>query len=97
MHKDLFKAAARCYKGRVAFTLFLRPISAVFYVDCHSFAKADIGMPNTKTEIFLRSEQDPKRRLAYRLRGDEMSEKFQILLSGMTEFKSYLEWSGTKM
>lgn len=42
------------------------------------FCGADIGMLNTKTAVFLTSAQDPKRRLAYRLRGDEMSEKFQI-------------------
>ncbi len=38
----------------------------------------------------------PKFRLTYYLDGGVMSGKFQMEPTGATEFKSYLEWSGTK-
>ncbi len=56
----------------------------------------DISFPDAKTVVFLTSTPGPKFRLAYHLEGTVMSGKFQMAPPGSTEFKSYLEWSGTK-
>jgi hypothetical protein len=56
----------------------------------------DISFPDAKTVVFLTSAPGPKFRLMYHLEGGVMTGKFQIEPPGATEFKSYLEWSGTK-
>lgn len=56
----------------------------------------DISTPDASTAVFLTSAPGPKFRLTYHFEGGVMSGRFQILPPGVTEFKSYLEWSGTK-
>jgi hypothetical protein len=56
----------------------------------------DISFPDAKTVVFLTSAPGPKFRLTYHLEGAVMTGKFQMEPPGATEFKSYLEWSGTK-
>ena len=56
----------------------------------------DISFPDAKTVVFLTSSPGPKFRLMYHLEGGVMTGKFQIEPPGAAEFKSYLEWSGTK-
>jgi len=56
----------------------------------------DISFPDARTAIFLTTAPGPKFRLVYHLEGGVMTGKFQIEPPGATEFKSYLEWSGTK-
>lgn len=56
----------------------------------------DINSPDAKTAIFETSAPGPKFRLMYHFEGGVMAGKFQIEPPGAPEFKSYLEWSGTK-
>ena len=58
----------------------------------------DVSTPAAATAIFLSSasQPGPQFRLVYELKGLVMSGKFQMRMSGQTEFKSYLEWSGGK-
>jgi hypothetical protein len=58
----------------------------------------DVSSPAPNVAIFLSnsSQPGPQYRLSYELRGSIMYGKFQMRMPGQTEFKSYLEWSGTK-
>lgn len=56
----------------------------------------DVSFPDAKTAVFITTAPGPKFRLMYHLDGSLMTGKFQIEPPGATEFKSYLEWSGTK-
>jgi hypothetical protein len=56
----------------------------------------NISTPDATTVVFLTTAPGPKFRLTYHLEGGVMSGKFQMEPPGATEFKSYLEWSGTK-
>ena len=42
------------------------------------------------------SQSGPQFRLLYELQGVVMSGKFQMMMSGQNEWKSYLEWAGAK-
>lgn len=42
------------------------------------------------------SQSGPQFRLLYELQGSAMSGKFQMRMPGQSEWKSYLEWSGSK-
>ena len=56
----------------------------------------DISTPDANTAVFITSAPGPRFQLTYHLEGGVMSGKFQVSPPGTTEFKSYLEWSGTK-
>ena len=49
-----------------------------------------------KVEFLSEASQGPQFRLTYELIGPLMTGKFQMRMPGQTEWKSYLEWSGTK-
>ena len=73
------------------------PILHALYADNEGHVlHYDITTPDANTAVFLASTPGPKFRLTYHLEGGVMSGKFQIEAPGSTEFKSYLEWSGTK-
>jgi len=58
-----------------------------------------VTMPDADTVIFQSEKSEkpaPNFRLLYHLDGKVMQGKFQIAPPGSSEFKSYLEWSGTK-
>jgi hypothetical protein len=58
----------------------------------------DVTIPHPGTALFLSepSQSGPRYRLVYELKGSVMVGKFQILLPGQQDFKSYLEWSGER-
>jgi len=56
----------------------------------------DISFPDARTVVFITTAPGPRFRLTYHLEGAVMTGKFQFSPPGATEFKSYLEWSGTK-
>jgi hypothetical protein len=56
----------------------------------------DITVPNPNTAILLSNSPGPRFRLVYQLDKGVMSGKFQFAPPGSSEFKSYLEWSGTR-
>lgn len=58
-----------------------------------------VNTPDADTVIFQSEKSEnpgPNFRLVYHLDGKVMQGKFQIAPPGSSEFKSYLEWSGTK-
>ena len=56
----------------------------------------DVTAPDPGTAIFLSSTTGPKFRLVYHLHAGVLSGRFQVAPPGTSEFKSYLEWSGTR-
>jgi len=58
-----------------------------------------VTTPDANTVIFQSAASDkpgPNFRLLYHRTGNSMEGKFQIAPPGSSEFKSYLEWSGSK-
>jgi len=55
-----------------------------------------VAAPDADTVIFQSNNSGPNFRLFYHRTGNSMEGKFQIAPPGSGEFKSYLEWSGTK-
>ncbi len=57
-----------------------------------------VSAPTATSAEFLSdaSQPGPRFRLLYELHGEVMSGKFQIRMPGQNEWKSYLEWSGSK-
>ncbi len=73
------------------------PVLHAFYADNEGHVlHYDITTPDANTAVFLTNAPGPKFRLTYHLEGGVMTGKFQMALPGSSEFKSYLEWSGTK-
>lgn len=73
------------------------PVPHALYADNEGHVlHYDISFPDAKTAVFLTSAPGPKFRLMYHLEGGVMTGKFQMEPPGATEFKSYLEWSGTR-
>jgi hypothetical protein len=58
----------------------------------------DLSFPTPTTAVFVSSpsQPGPQFRLSYELRGSTMYGRFQMRMSGESEFKSYLEWDGEK-
>jgi len=57
-----------------------------------------VSAPDATSAIFLSdsAQPGPQFRLIYELKAAVMSGKFQMRMPGQTEWKSYLEWSGSK-
>ena len=73
------------------------PVAHALYADSEGHVlHYDISTPDANTAVFLTTAPGPRFRLMYHLEGGVMSGKFQVSPPGATEFKSYLEWSGTK-
>jgi hypothetical protein len=75
-----------------------RPLKAIYFDNEGHVIHYDVSVPAPGTVIFLSdaSSAGPLFRLTYVLAGAVMSGKFQMRMPGQTDFKSYLEWSGTK-
>jgi hypothetical protein len=75
-----------------------QPYKAIFFDNEGHIIHYNVSVPSPTSAVFLSdsSQQGPRFRLSYELKGSTMYGKFQILLPGATEFKSYLEWSGEK-
>jgi hypothetical protein len=56
-----------------------------------------VPAPNKVTFQSVGETPGPKFRLTYELMGETMFGKFQVLLPGAAEWKSYLEWSGKRI
>jgi hypothetical protein len=73
-------------------------LKAIYFDNEGHVIHYNVSTPDATTTIFLSdgSQPGPQYRLMYELKGAAMSGKFQIRMPGQTEWKSYLEWSGTK-
>lgn len=75
-----------------------QPLKAIYFDNEGHVLHYDVSTPTPATAIFLSdaSHPGPQFRLVYERKGSVMSGKFQMHMPGQTEWKSYLEWSGTK-
>jgi hypothetical protein len=73
-------------------------LKAIYFDNEGHVIHYNVSTPDATTAIFLSdgSQPGPQFRLMYELKGAAMSGKFQIRMPGQAEWKSYLEWSGTK-
>jgi hypothetical protein len=73
------------------------PTPHAFYADSEGHViHYDVTTPDANTVILLSNTPGPEFRLVYHLESRVMSGKFQFAPPGSSEFKSYLEWSGTR-
>jgi hypothetical protein len=76
--------------------LFIYPdgeaLKAIYFDNEGHVIHYTVSTPSPTTAVFL-SDQF---RLSYELKDGVLSGKFQMRMSGQTEWKSYLEWSGPK-
>lgn len=75
-----------------------QPFKAIYFDNEGHVIHYNVSTPDATTAIFLSdsSQPGPEFRLMYELNGAIMSGKFQIRMPGQSEWKSYLEWSGSK-
>ncbi|HEY2782261.1 MAG TPA: hypothetical protein VGI90_15880 [Steroidobacteraceae bacterium] len=75
-----------------------QPYKAIYFDNEGHVIHYDVSTPSPFRAIFLsdQSRAGPQFRLSYELNGSTMSGKFQIRMPGQAEFKSYLEWSGSR-
>jgi hypothetical protein len=75
-----------------------QPLKAIYFDNEGHVIHYDVSTPSATTAVFLSdsSQPGPQFRLMYELKGQVMSGKFQIRMPGQKEWKSYLEWSGSK-
>jgi hypothetical protein len=75
-----------------------RPYKAIYFDNEGHVIHYEVSVPTASSVIFLSdpSRPGPQFRLSYELNGLTMSGKFQMRMPGQAEFKSYLEWSGTR-
>jgi len=73
-------------------------LKAIYFDNEGHVIHYDVSAPDAATAVFLSeaSKPGPRYRLTYQLRGTAMSGKFQMQMPGQTEWKTYLEWSGSK-
>ena len=73
-------------------------LKAIYFDNEGHVIHYDVSTPDPATAIFLSdgSQPGPRFRLTYELKGAVMWGKFQMRLPGQEEWKSYLEWSGSK-
>jgi hypothetical protein len=73
-------------------------LKAIYFDNEGHVIHYDVSTPDATTAIFLSdgSQPGPQFRLMYELKGAVMSGKFQMRMPGQTEWKSYLEWSGSR-
>lgn len=75
-----------------------QPLRAIYFDNEGHVIHYAVSAPSPTTAEFL-SDPDrpgPQFRLFYELKGAEMSGKFQIRMPGQKEWKSYLEWTGSR-
>ncbi len=74
-----------------------QPLKAVYFDNEGHVLHYDVSVSGPATVTFLsQPAPGPQFRLVYELKGPVMSGKFQMHLPGQTEWRSYLEWSGTR-
>jgi hypothetical protein len=75
-----------------------QPLKALYLDNEGHVIHYDVSTPTASSVVFLSeaSRPGPRFRLSYELKGSVLFGKFQGLMPGQTEWKSYLEWSGPK-
>lgn len=83
-------------------TIYADPTGALaaLYLDSEGHViQYSIATPDAKTAVFTSQgpASAPHFKLIYHLDGNVMTGKFQGAAPGSSEYRSYLEWSGTKL
>jgi hypothetical protein len=75
-----------------------QPLKAIYFDNEGHLIHYIVSAPDSTTAIFVSeaSPSGPQFRLVYQLKEAVMSGKFQIRMPGQAEWKSYLEWSGSR-
>jgi hypothetical protein len=75
-----------------------QPLQAIYFDSEGHVVHYNVSAPEPQTAIFLSeaSVPGPQFRLTYKLAGTAMSGTFQMRMPPGSDWKSYLEWSGTK-
>jgi hypothetical protein len=75
-----------------------QPLKAIYFDNEGHVIHYDVSTPKPNTVVFLSdtSVPGPQFRLIYELKEGSMTGKFQMHMPGQAEWKSYLEWSGSK-
>ncbi len=76
-----------------------QPLKAIYFDNEGQVIHYVVSTPDARTAVFLSdsSQPGPQFRLVYELKGAVMWGRFQIRAPGQSEWKSYLEWSGSKL
>jgi len=74
-----------------------QPLKAIYFDNEGHVIHYDVSIPQPNTVVFLSepSRPGPQFRLTYELKGSVMSGRFQMHVPDATEWKSYLQWSGS--
>lgn len=75
-----------------------QPLKAIYFDNEGHVIHYGVSTPDATTAIFLSdsTQPGPQFRLVYELKGSVMWGKFQMRMPGSADWKSYLEWSGSK-
>ena len=75
-----------------------QPLHAIYFDNEGHVIHYSVTAPTPTTAEFLSDPKQPgpQFRLFYELKGAVMAGKFQIRMPGQADWKSYLEWSGSK-
>lgn len=75
-----------------------QPLKAIYFDNEGHVIHYNVTTPDPTTAVFASdsSQPGPQFRLTYELKAANMSGKFQMRMPGQPDWKSYLEWSGTK-
>jgi hypothetical protein len=74
-----------------------RPLKAIYFDNEGHVIHYGLSTPDATTVIFLSEPgPGPRFRLSYHLEGAVMYGKFQMQMPGQDDWKSYLEWSGSR-
>ena len=73
-------------------------LKAIYFDNEGHVIHYNVSTPTSSSVIFIsdQSASGPQFRLAYDLNNSVMAGKFQVRMPGQSEWKSYLEWSGSK-
>lgn len=73
-------------------------LKAIYFDNEGHVIHYNVSTPDSMAAIFVSdgAQPGPQFRLMYELKGAVMLGKFQMRMPGQTEWKSYLEWSGSK-
>lgn len=74
-------------------------LKAIYFDNEGHVIHYDVSTPTPTSAIFLSeaSRPGPQFRLVYDLKDGTMSGKFQMRTPGQTEWKSYIEWNGSRI
>lgn len=75
-----------------------QPLRAIYFDNEGHVIRYSVTVPAPNSAEFLSdlSQPGPQFRLFYELKGSVMSGKFQIRMPGEQDWKSYLEWTGSR-